>query len=221
MGFPALVARRHLDLLVLWFHHHAGLGSLVAPGRRSLDRADPHSPLHRSLFLHLPRPALVPCRVAVGHHLLHLVQALQHGWLGLVEVGHAGRHLRPSLPIVAPDLWPFRKRLSGHAGRHCRRGALLRHAASALHLPRLCRDSLFRAALVAQAVDPAPRLHAVGEPAQWFHARPLYHRDGAGDFVLLRRSSPTSGILGPGLPACLFRQWQRKRSSALAHPICP
>src|ERR1019366_8493494 len=43
IGCSPLVARRHLDLLVLWFHHDAGLGSLVAPCRGALDLADRHS----------------------------------------------------------------------------------------------------------------------------------------------------------------------------------
>ena len=193
----------------------------MAPCRRSLDRADPDSPLHRSFLLHLPRPALVPSRVAVGRHFFRLGQAIRHGFLGLVEVGPRGRDLRPSLPFVPADQRPFRNRLSGHAGRHCRRGTLLRHAASALYLPGLCRDSLFRVALVAQAVGPAPCPYAVGEPAQRFLAGIVRCHDGAGGLVLLWRSSSAGGLPGAGLRACLFRQWQRQRGPLLAHPVCP
>jgi len=91
MGFPALVARRHLDLLVLW-SPPCRARILCGTCRRSLDRADPHSPLHRSLFF----TATAACSMPSGcrHHLLHWSRLFSTAGLVWWKWGMLVRHLR-------------------------------------------------------------------------------------------------------------------------------
>jgi len=117
-GFPALVARRHLDLLVLWFHHMQGSSIFGGTWPAVVGSSRPHSPLHRS-FSFTARPAWFHasgCRTSSSTP--GPGSSARLAWSG--EVGHAGRHLRPSLRLLR-QICGRSEAPSGHAGRHCRR----------------------------------------------------------------------------------------------------